>query len=36
VVVERLDDMAMAAELGADIIMFDNMAPEEIEWGLRS
>jgi nicotinate-nucleotide pyrophosphorylase (carboxylating) len=32
--VEGLDDMARAAELGADIIMFDNMQPSEIERGV--
>jgi nicotinate-nucleotide pyrophosphorylase (carboxylating) len=33
--VEDLDDMARAAELGADIIMFDNMSPEEIGRGVE-
>jgi nicotinate-nucleotide pyrophosphorylase (carboxylating) len=33
--VEHLDDMARAAELGADIIMFDNMSPEEIGRGVE-
>jgi nicotinate-nucleotide pyrophosphorylase (carboxylating) len=32
--VEGLEEMARAAELGADIIMFDNMLPEEIERGV--
>jgi nicotinate-nucleotide pyrophosphorylase (carboxylating) len=32
--VEGLEDMARAAELGADIIMFDNMQPSEIERGV--
>ena len=31
--VESLDDMLRAAQGGADIIMFDNMAPEEIARG---
>jgi nicotinate-nucleotide pyrophosphorylase (carboxylating) len=33
--VEDLDDMARAAELGVDIIMFDNMSPEEIRRGVE-
>jgi len=33
--VEGLDDMAKAAELGADIIMFDNMSPVEIGRGVE-
>jgi nicotinate-nucleotide pyrophosphorylase (carboxylating) len=32
--VEGLREMAKAAELGADIIMFDNMLPSEIERGV--
>lgn len=32
--VENLEDMIKAAEGGADIIMFDNMAPEEIVRGV--
>ena len=34
--VESLDDMLIAAEGGADIIMFDNMAPAEIARGSRA
>jgi nicotinate-nucleotide pyrophosphorylase (carboxylating) len=33
--VESLDDMLKAAQGGADIIMFDNMAPEEIARGAQ-
>jgi nicotinate-nucleotide pyrophosphorylase (carboxylating) len=33
--VESLDDMLKAAKGGADIIMFDNMAPEEIARGVE-
>jgi len=33
--VESLDDMLKAAQGGADIIMFDNMAPEEIARGVE-
>jgi nicotinate-nucleotide pyrophosphorylase (carboxylating) len=33
--VEGLDQMQRAAELGADIIMFDNMDPSEIERGVE-
>lgn len=33
--VESLDDMLRAAQGGADIIMFDNMAPEEIARGAQ-
>lgn len=33
--VESLDDMVKAAKGGADIIMFDNMAPEEIARGVE-
>ena len=33
--VESLDDMLKAAEGGADIIMFDNMAPEKIVQGVE-
>jgi nicotinate-nucleotide pyrophosphorylase (carboxylating) len=33
--VESLDDMIKAAQGGADIIMFDNMAPEEIARGVE-
>lgn len=33
--VDDLDTMIRAAELGADIIMFDNMNPEEIKRGSR-
>lgn len=32
--VEDLDTMVRAAKLGADIIMFDNMAPEDIKRGI--
>jgi nicotinate-nucleotide pyrophosphorylase (carboxylating) len=32
--VESLDDMIKAAKCGADIIMFDNMAAEEISRGV--
>ncbi|MEM2097851.1 MAG: carboxylating nicotinate-nucleotide diphosphorylase, partial [Methanothrix sp.] len=32
--VEDLDTMVRAAELGADIIMFDNMDPEDIKRGV--
>jgi nicotinate-nucleotide pyrophosphorylase (carboxylating) len=33
--VEDLDSMLRAAELGADIIMFDNMTPSRIKEGVR-
>jgi nicotinate-nucleotide pyrophosphorylase (carboxylating) len=33
--VESLDDMIKAAQGGADIIMFDNMAPAEISHGVE-
>jgi len=33
--VESLEDMLMAASLGADIIMFDNMRPEMIREGVE-
>lgn len=33
--VENLSDLILAADLGADIIMFDNMFPPEIEKGVR-
>ncbi len=33
--IESLDDMIKAAEGGADIIMFDNMAPEKIARGVE-
>jgi nicotinate-nucleotide pyrophosphorylase (carboxylating) len=33
--VEGLEDMAKAAELGVEIIMFDNMQPGEIERGVE-
>ncbi|HSD58731.1 MAG TPA: carboxylating nicotinate-nucleotide diphosphorylase [Methanotrichaceae archaeon] len=33
--VEGLDQMQLAADLGADIIMFDNMDPSEIERGVE-
>lgn len=33
--VESLDQMLLAAEMGADIIMFDNMLPAEIENGVK-
>ncbi len=33
--VESLDQMLLAAEIGADIIMFDNMLPAEIEEGVE-
>ncbi len=33
--VESLDDMLRAAELGVDIIMFDNMEPSEIRRGVE-
>lgn len=33
--IENLSDLVLAADLGADIIMFDNMAPPEIEKGVR-
>jgi nicotinate-nucleotide pyrophosphorylase (carboxylating) len=33
--VENLDDMLIAAEGGADIIMFDNMSPTEIARGVE-
>jgi len=33
--VESLEDMLQAAEMGADIIMFDNMAPAEIARGIE-
>ncbi|MDD1751385.1 MAG: carboxylating nicotinate-nucleotide diphosphorylase [Methanothrix sp.] len=33
--IESLDDMIKAAECGADIIMFDNMAPEKIAQGVE-
>jgi nicotinate-nucleotide pyrophosphorylase (carboxylating) len=33
--VEDLEEMARAVELGADIIMFDNMLPSEIERGVE-
>jgi nicotinate-nucleotide pyrophosphorylase (carboxylating) len=33
--VENLDDMVRAAELGVDIIMFDNMDPSEIQRGIE-
>jgi nicotinate-nucleotide pyrophosphorylase (carboxylating) len=33
--VENLEDMLLAAEMGADIIMFDNMAPAEIAKGIE-
>jgi len=33
--VENLEDMLQAAEMGADIIMFDNMAPAEIAKGIE-
>jgi nicotinate-nucleotide pyrophosphorylase (carboxylating) len=33
--VEGLEEMARAAEMGADIIMFDNMLPSEIERGVE-
>jgi nicotinate-nucleotide pyrophosphorylase (carboxylating) len=32
--VENLDDMLRAAELGVDVIMFDNMEPDEIKRGI--
>lgn len=33
--VESLEEMAIAARGGADIIMFDNMSPEMIERGVE-
>lgn len=33
--VEDLDQMKRASEMGVDIIMFDNMCPEEIEKGVE-
>jgi nicotinate-nucleotide pyrophosphorylase (carboxylating) len=33
--IENLSDLVLAANLGADIIMFDNMAPAEIEKGVQ-
>lgn len=33
--VESLDQMLLAAEMGADIIMFDNMQPAEIKTGVE-
>jgi nicotinate-nucleotide pyrophosphorylase (carboxylating) len=33
--VENLSDLILAADLGADIIMFDNMSTPEIEKGVR-
>ncbi len=33
--VESLEDMLQAAEMGADIIMFDNMPPSEIARGIE-
>jgi nicotinate-nucleotide pyrophosphorylase (carboxylating) len=33
--IENLSDLVLAADLGVDIIMFDNMAPGEIEKGVR-
>jgi len=33
--VESLSDLLLAAELGADIVMFDNMPPSEIKRGVQ-